>query len=191
MSRTAPLSPIRLAPTDPAPTDVATASRRSRWPSLAALAAAGALIAGCTAPADPIPEAGPDEAELRAVADGVEFVVHRTETCGCCGEYEDHLAGYGFEIHQEMYDDLGPMRRHAGVPDSEASCHTGEVAGYAVEGHVPMEAIHKLLEDRPDVDGIALAGMPAGSPGMPGEQEEEFVVTFVDDGEVVGELGRF
>ncbi len=186
MSRTAPRSP-----TDRSVTDRSVSSRRSRWPSLAALAAAGALITGCTAPADPTPEAGPDDAELRAVAEDVEFVVHRTETCGCCGEYEDHLADHGFEIRQEMYDDLRPVRREAGVPDAEASCHTGEVAGYAVEGHVPMEAIHELLEERPDVDGIALAGMPPGSPGMPGEQEEEFVVTLVDDGEVVGELGRF
>ena len=181
MSRTAPLSAAEPSVSSP----------RSRWPSLAAIAAAGALIAGCTAPADPAPDAGPDEAEFRAVAEGVEYVVHRTEACGCCGEYEDYLAGYGFEIRQEMYDDLRPMRDDAGVPQTEASCHTGEVSGYAVEGHVPMEAIHKLLEDGPDVDGIALRGMPAGSPGMPGEQEEEFVVTFVDEGEVVGELGRF
>lgn len=181
MSRTAPVSPHHRP----------TASRRSGWPSLAAVAAAGALIAGCTAPAGPGPEAGPDESELRAVAEGVEYVVHRTETCGCCGEYEDYLAGYGFEIRQEMYDDLRPMRDDAGVPPTEASCHTGEVAGYAVEGHMPMEAIHKLLEDGPDVDGVALRGMPPGSPGMPGEKEEEFIVTFVDDGEVVGELGRF
>lgn len=71
------------------------------------------------------------------------------------------------------------------------SCHTSEVAGYFVEGHVPVAAIERLLAERPEIDGIALAGMPAGSPGMGGTLEGPLVVFAIADGELVGESGRF
>jgi hypothetical protein len=118
-------------------------------------------------------------------------VVHRTETCSCCGGYEEILAAAGFGVEQQMHDDLAPVRAELGVPEDQQSCHTLEVDGYAAEGHVPLEALDDLLTQRPDVDGIALAGMPLGSPGMPGEQEEPFVVTLLSGGDVVGELGQY
>ena len=69
------------------------------------------------------------------------------------------------------------------IPSELESCHTTEVAGYFVEGHVPVEAIDKLLEEKPDIDGIALPGMPAGSPGMGGLKTEDFVIYALKDGE--------
>ncbi len=163
-----------------------------RLRTLSALGAATLLVAACAAPADTDPEEAAEPASVVAEADeAVTFVVHRTETCGCCGDYEEYLEQHGFEVDQRMHDDVRPIREGFGIPSTQASCHTGEVGPYAVEGHVPMEAIDQLLDERPDVDGIALAGMPQGSPGMPGDQEAPFVVTLVDDGEVVGELGHF
>jgi hypothetical protein len=124
-------------------------------------------------------------------AEPVTVVVHKTPTCTCCGSYEEHLEAHGFAVEVDVHDDIAAVKDRFGVPKEEWSCHTNEVAGYAVEGHVPMEAIELLLDERPDVDGITLAGMPSGSPGMPGEQTEPFVVRTILDGEVVGELGRF
>jgi hypothetical protein len=125
---------------------------------------------------------------------GVEervVVVHRTASCSCCGSYEDHLTEHGYVVETVLYDDIREAKEAFGVPAEESSCHTNEIGGYFLEGHVPVEAIEVLLDERPEVDGITLAGMPAGSPGMPGEQSEPFVVRTVVDGEVTGELGRF
>jgi hypothetical protein len=127
------------------------------------------------------------------VADGERptVVVHRTEACECCGTYEEYLAEHGFEVVQELHDDLAPVKDRFGIPDGQGSCHTNELGGYVAEGHVPVEALEDLLREGPDIDGIALAGMPVGSPGMPGEQEEPFEVTAIDGGEVVGEFGSY
>lgn len=130
-------------------------------------------------------------AVLAAASQDAPFVVHRTDTCGCCGAYEEILADHGVRIEASVHEDVSHVRRAFGVPEDQASCHTGQIAGYAVEGHVPLEAIDDLLTQRPDVDGIALAGMPAGSPGMPGARQGPLVVTLVDGGEVVGEFGRY
>lgn len=130
-------------------------------------------------------------APLDTETDELTAVVHRTETCSCCGGYEDFLEARGFEVVHEMHDDLAPVKAELGVPMSEGSCHTSVIDGYVVEGHVPMLAITQLLDQQPDIDGIALAGMPVGSPGMPGEQTEPFVVTALEDGEVTGTFGTY
>ena len=131
------------------------------------------------------------EAELRAAAQGHTVTVHRTATCACCGEYEDYLEDIGFTVEQQLHDELTTVKDGFGIPEGEGSCHTNEVAGYAAEGHVPADALLELIEQAPEIDGISLAGMPAGSPGMPGEQEEPFVVQSFVDGEVIGEFGRY
>jgi hypothetical protein len=153
---------------------------------VATFAVATLLVVGCGTVADEVVATG-------TVGDGeaTTVVVHKTETCTCCGAYEEYLLGQGYEIDVRVHEDIGAVKRAFGVPDEEASCHTNEVGGYVVEGHVPSEAIEALLSERPEVDGISLAGMPSGSPGMPGEQAEPFVVRTFIDGEVVGELGRF
>jgi hypothetical protein len=118
-------------------------------------------------------------------------VVHKTASCTCCGSYEEYLTAHGYLVETVLYEDIRAAKEAFGVPAEESSCHTNEIAGYFLEGHVPVEAIETLLDERPEVDGVTLAGMPAGSPGMPGEQTEPFVVRTVVDGEVTGELGRF
>lgn len=157
----------------------------------AAVAAALLLTTAC-ASGDGPDAIGADAVEVAAAAAELPtVVVHKTESCECCGQYEDYLEELGVPIRIEIHEDIGAVKDDLGVPQDEWSCHTNEVDGYVIEGHVPAEAIAALLEEAPDVDGIALAGMPSGSPGMPGEQTEPFVVTTFVDGEVVGELGRF
>jgi hypothetical protein len=156
---------------------------------LAATVAVAMLLAGCGGAPSPTAPAG--TSTVTAPVETPVVVVHKTETCTCCGSYEEYLEELGYDVETVIHEDISAVKTALGVPDGEGSCHTNEVAGYVVEGHVPSEAIQQLLAERPDVDGISLAGMPIGSPGMPGEQEEPFVVRTFVDGEVVGELGRF
>jgi hypothetical protein len=149
------------------------------------------LAAGCASADDPQVAIATSTTAADAASDLPTVVVHKTESCECCGEYEGYLEELGVGIEVVIHDDIGAVKDDLGVPLDQRSCHTNEVAGYFVEGHVPVEAIATLLAEAPDVDGIALAGMPSGSPGMPGDQLEPFVVTTAVDGEVVGELGRF
>jgi hypothetical protein len=161
--------------------------RRTRRWSATTLVAGSLLVAGCGGAA---PAAAPTAATGNEVTEAV-VVVHKTETCTCCGAYEEYLAAQGYTVDVRIHDDIAAVKTELGVPPEEQSCHTNEVAGYVVEGHVPTEAIEVLLAEAPDVDGISLVGMPSGSPGMPGEQTEPFVVRTFVDGEVTGELGRF
>jgi hypothetical protein len=102
---------------------------------------------------------------------GDEVLVYRTETCGCCAEYEDYLREEGFTVRVQMVEDIAAVKAEFGVPREAWSCHTAFVGGYLVEGHVPVAAIHRVLDDQPAIDGIALPGMPPGSPGMSGERD--------------------
>jgi hypothetical protein len=93
-------------------------------------------------------------------------VVHKSPSCGCCGAWVDHMRDAGFPVEVRDADNLEPVKSRLGVPYGKGSCHTAEVDGYFVEGHVPAEDIKRLLAERPDVRGLALPGMPIGSPGM-------------------------
>lgn len=107
--------------------------------------------------------------------------VYRSPSCGCCGGWVDHLRAAGFEVTVEMIDDLTPVVERMGVPERLRSCHTGEMAGYFVEGHVPAADVERLLRDRPDARGIAVPGMPAGSPGMEmGDRRDAYQTLLVD-----------
>lgn len=95
-----------------------------------------------------------------------EITVYKTPSCGCCTKWVDHLAENGFEVTVQSLDDLSPVKSRLGVPRELQSCHTAEIDGYVIEGHVPAADIERLLEERPDATGIAVPGMPVGSPGM-------------------------
>ncbi|MGH8637749.1 MAG: DUF411 domain-containing protein [Burkholderiales bacterium] len=97
---------------------------------------------------------------------GQAITVYRTATCGCCGKWVDHLKAAGFApaVHIVERTDAAPPAK--GVPPQLRSCHSATLDGYNVEGHVPADVIKQLLKDRPKVQGIAVPGMPAGSPGM-------------------------
>ena len=120
------------------------------------------------------PTADPEGATA-AIADSAlpHVVVHKTPTCGCCGSWIEHLRDAGFSVEAQDHDDLGPAKERLGVPYGKGSCHTAEVGGYLVEGHVPAEDIKRLLAEKPDARGLVLPGMPVGSPGM--ESPDGFV----------------
>ncbi|MGY0611774.1 DUF411 domain-containing protein [Luteimonas sp. A501] len=94
------------------------------------------------------------------------LVVHKNPTCGCCVAWIEHMRGAGFAVEVHDHDDMGPVKDRVGVPYAKGSCHTAEIEGYFVEGHVPADDVKRLLAERPDARGLAVPGMPAGSPGM-------------------------
>ena len=93
-------------------------------------------------------------------------IVHKTARRGCCGVWADHLKAAGFAVEIRDTDDMHPVKQRLGVPAGKASCHTAEIDGYVVEGHIPASDIKRLLTERPTARGLVLPGMPAGSPGM-------------------------
>ena len=97
---------------------------------------------------------------------GEMIQVYKTPTCGCCGNWVNHLRAAGFDVKTTDLPDLTALKRSNGVPQSMASCHTALVGGYVIEGHVPASDIRRLLKERPRVAGLAVPGMPMGSPGM-------------------------
>jgi hypothetical protein len=102
-----------------------------------------------------------------SAAEGLpNVVVTRDPNCGCCGGWVEHLKVAGFPVEVLESSDLTSIKARLGVPQRLAACHTGEVAGYVVEGHVPAAAIRRLLSERPQATGLAVPGMPVGSPGM-------------------------
>ncbi len=113
----------------------------------------------------------------------VEITVNKTPQCGCCKKWVDHLRNNGFEVSVVDMQSVEPIRRQHGVPAALGSCHTALVEGYVVEGHVPADLIQRLVEERPKVKGLAVPGMPMGSPGMEGREKHAFqVLTFDAEG---------
>lgn len=108
--------------------------------------------------------------------------VNKTPTCGCCGVWVTHLQKAGFQTQVQDFNDLTPIKERLGVPASLSSCHTAEVDGYFIEGHVPAADIRKLLSERPKAKGLTVPGMPAGSPGMevPSGRVEPYEVLLVN-----------
>ena len=106
--------------------------------------------------------------------------VWRSPTCGCCGAWIDYLERNGFRTKVHMVEDTAPMRRRMGIPERLGSCHTAKVGGYAIEGHVPASDIRKLLAAKPRAVGLAVPGMPVGSPGMEqGSMKQPYEVLLV------------
>ena len=120
-----------------------------------------------------------------ASAAPVDFEVWKMRACGCCAAWAKHFEAAGFRTIVHEVDDVGEIRAAAGVPADLGGCHTAKVAGYVVEGHVPVAAVQRLLAERPAIHGLAVPGMPLGSPGMEieGEPAEPFnVIAFAADG---------
>ena len=109
---------------------------------------------------------------------------YRSPTCGCCKGWLDHLRQAGFTVKDYVTNDLASVKQRYGVPPQLQSCHTARIGGYTVEGHSPASAIQRLLKKRPQVAGIAVPGMPLGSPGMesPFKKESYTVFTFTESG---------
>jgi len=107
------------------------------------------------------------------------MVVYKDPSCGCCKLWVDHVKAAGFAVSVRDSSDVVSVKKRQGVPARLYSCHTAIVGGYVVEGHVPADLVQKLLKERPNVVGLAVPGMPAGSPGMEqGSKEPYDVLTF-------------
>lgn len=105
--------------------------------------------------------------------------VYKSATCGCCHEWVAHLQANGFTVKAHDVANPSDYREKFGIPNELGSCHTGIVAGYALEGHVPAQEIKRLLAERPKAKGLAVPGMPLGSPGMEGPRKDPYDVLLV------------
>lgn len=153
---------------------------RTRWTATLAAVAALGLGAVLSFTSD---ESSAGEGAEAAAADAPLVRVHKLPTCGCCTAWVEHLREAGFRVEVKDADDLRAVKREAGVPLDLQACHTAFVEGYVVEGHVPAEDVRRLLEERPEVRGVAVPGMPVGSPGMEGPDPQPYdVIAFGDDG---------
>jgi hypothetical protein len=115
---------------------------------------------------------------------GAEAVMYSSPGCGCCGQYADYLGQHGYPVDQRQTDDLDSVRADAGVPGEASGCHTTVLGDYVIEGHVPVEAIDRMVQEQSTVDGIALPGMPNGSPGMSGTKAGPFEIVSFTGGTV-------
>jgi hypothetical protein len=115
----------------------------------------------------------------RARDDTNTLVVYKSATCGCCKNWVEHMRHAGFTVVVHDTDDVQPVKDESGVPTALRSCHTALVGKYVIEGHVPAPDVRRLLRERPAVAGLAVPGMPAGSPGMEAATSERYdVMTF-------------
>jgi hypothetical protein len=132
---------------------------------------AGLALAGMVAvsPSDSLPAQGP------------AMTVYKTPTCGCCAKWVDHVKAAGFKVQVQDMDDLTEIKQASGVPIAIRTCHTAVVGNYVVEGHVPADLVKKMLAEKPKMAGIAVPGMPIGSPGMEqGNEKQPYDVVLFD-----------
>jgi hypothetical protein len=113
------------------------------------------------------------------------IVVYKSPACGCCQNWVEHMTAAGFDTRVQNVEKIGEVKGTYGISEKLAACHTALVDGYVVEGHVPADVVKQLLAERPKVAGIAVPGMPIGSPGMeqPGSRPQPYdVLAFDRDG---------
>jgi hypothetical protein len=114
--------------------------------------------------------------ESSAADEGAQITVHRDPNCGCCSGWVRHLQRAGFRTKVIETRELDAVKGRLGVPDDLAACHTAEIGGYVIEGHVPAAALTRFLSEKPNASGLAVRGMPVGSPGMEGGKPEPYDV---------------
>ena len=141
-------------------------TRRSTLRLLAA-SAASALFAG-------VARAEPAKMVMQ------KMVMHKSATCGCCSKWATRMREAGYAVEEIVEADMKAVKTRLGVPDAMASCHTAEIDGYLVEGHVPPQALAQLLKERPKAAGLAAPGMPGGSPGMESAEPEVYALYLFD-----------
>ncbi len=102
--------------------------------------------------------------------------VYKSPTCGCCSKWVKHLESNGFVVVAKNTNKLNSIKRELGIEPQFQSCHTAKIGNYVVEGHVPASDIKKMLAEKPDIHGLAVPGMPMGSPGMEGSRKDNYNV---------------
>ncbi len=148
------------------------------------------ILAGCAAPVVS-PAAGPTAVSTSGSVDRssiatVRLVLHRSATCSCCHLHLAHLRDAGWQVDDMIDADMTMTKDRMGIPAAARSCHTTIAGRYWVEGHVPSAVIERLLREQPDLDGIAVPGMPEGAPGMGGAPDPTLEIVGVKDGQIVG-----
>ncbi|MEZ9233302.1 DUF411 domain-containing protein [Vibrio amylolyticus] len=116
-----------------------------------------------------------------------DVINHKSPYCGCCGDWTKHMIEAGYTVKEELHKNMNPIKERFGITPELASCHTAEIDGYVFEGHIPAEDITAFLENPPkNAKGLAVPGMPLGSPGMVyGEERDEYsVYAFNEKGQV-------
>lgn len=138
----------------------------------------GLVLTGCQPPA-PLPEPGPAVA-----AAGPRMTVYKSPSCGCCTAWAERMQVAGFAVSTVDDNNMTAVKERAGIPYGMGSCHTAEVGGYVIEGHVPAQDIQRLLREKPRARGLTVPGMPTGSPGMEqGSRVEPYTVFLIrEDG---------
>ena len=116
---------------------------------------------------------------ISTAANAAQLTVHKSPYCGCCAKWIEHVQKHGFTVKVVETEDMMTVKKRLGVPDGLASCHTTQAGGYFVEGHVPAADIKRLLAQKPQAAGIAVPGMPGGSPGMETAAKQPYVTILV------------
>ncbi|MCB1528105.1 MAG: hypothetical protein KDJ45_10430 [Hyphomicrobiaceae bacterium] len=111
-----------------------------------------------------------------------DVTIFKRPQCGCCEDYADYLRQNGFKVTIKPTRELAAMSRREGIPKDFQGCHLSFIDGYVVSGHVPVRTVRKLLSERPAIRGIALPGMPQGSPGMPGVKDGPWTIYSIGEG---------
>jgi len=129
------------------------------------------LVTACGDDGPPEPQATetttPASEEMKTSSTDPVLEVYKSPTCGCCGAWVDHMKANGYEVVVHEQQNLQSIKEKAGILPGQGSCHTAFIGDYVIEGHVPAADVERLLAERPDwVEGLAVAGMPLGSPGM-------------------------
>lgn len=120
-------------------------------------------------------------APINLPAKAMKVTAYRSPTCGCCEGWVKHMQAQGFQVEDNIIENMDGVKREHNVPDDLASCHTAIANGYVIEGHIPAADVKRLLTEKPDVTGIAVPGMPIGSPGMEsGDIKEPYTVFTFD-----------
>jgi hypothetical protein len=138
-----------------------TLSRRAALTVLIGAAGGVSLVGGTTGVSSLDAESTPTRGDV---------TLYKNPECGCCEGYVDYLRQQGFKVTAVPTNDLTVMGEKYGIPDSLQPCHISLIGGYVVGGHIPIEVVNRLLSEKPQITGITLPGMPAGTPGMPGEK---------------------
>lgn len=117
------------------------------------------------------------------VSQAEDLVVYKSPTCGCCKKWVKHMRDNGFSVEVHEQYNVTPVKDKYGVPRRLRSCHTAMIGGYVVEGHVPADVVKRLLEEKPAIAGVAVPGMPMGSPGMEGFRKDPYdIISFTSTG---------
>jgi hypothetical protein len=137
-------------------------------------------VAVMTIPVLLLGASGVAESRIHDDSKAPTITVYKDPNCGCCKSWIEHLIKHGYRVDAKDTPNMADIKTGLGVPSGLTACHTGVVNGYLIEGHVPAEDIDRLLKQKPKIAGLAVPGMPAGSPGMDSQHPQKYQVIAFD-----------